>query len=259
MQKSCALCNGEIGFFTSKTEIADGYICKKCLKKAGIDDYDTAYSFTSNQAREMLDRRIPLVKKFKVTKKYSDRLQIDEKNKAFKVQGQIFEYSDLLDFQLLEDGQTIAIDKIGLAKTAVGGLLFGGVGAFIGAVTGPKLLSGVCNSMELKIILRNTYTNEVTIPFIIEKTRKRSDEYKIAQEVVQSCITALMIIDDYNKQQEKSTTLDSSLNININTSVNSNSTTTSGADEIVKYKTLLDAGIITQEEFEAKKKQILET
>ena len=32
---------------------------------------------------------------------------------------------------------------------------------------------------------------------------------------------------------------------------------TSGADEIMKYKNLLDQGIITQEEFDAKKKQIL--
>ena len=32
---------------------------------------------------------------------------------------------------------------------------------------------------------------------------------------------------------------------------------TSGADEIMKYKQLLDQGIITPEEFEAKKKQIL--
>lgn len=32
---------------------------------------------------------------------------------------------------------------------------------------------------------------------------------------------------------------------------------TSTSDELVKYKELLDAGIITQEEFEAKKKQIL--
>ena len=33
--------------------------------------------------------------------------------------------------------------------------------------------------------------------------------------------------------------------------------TFSSADEIMKYKTLLDAGVITQEEFEMKKKQIL--
>jgi predicted Zn-dependent peptidase len=32
---------------------------------------------------------------------------------------------------------------------------------------------------------------------------------------------------------------------------------TSSADELKKYKDLLDQGIITQEEFDAKKKQIL--
>ena len=32
---------------------------------------------------------------------------------------------------------------------------------------------------------------------------------------------------------------------------------TSAADEIVKFKALLDAGVITQEEFDMKKKQLL--
>lgn len=31
----------------------------------------------------------------------------------------------------------------------------------------------------------------------------------------------------------------------------------SAADEIIKFKQLLDAGILTQEEFDAKKKQLL--
>lgn len=31
----------------------------------------------------------------------------------------------------------------------------------------------------------------------------------------------------------------------------------SGADEILKYKKLLDDGILTQDEFDAKKKQLL--
>ena len=34
-------------------------------------------------------------------------------------------------------------------------------------------------------------------------------------------------------------------------------TTTSNADELKKYKELLDEGIISQEEFDAKKKQLL--
>lgn len=259
MAKVCAVCSSEIGFFTSKTEIANGYVCKKCLKKAGIDDFENAYSFTCNTAREMLDRRIPLLKAFKATKKYAPCLQVDEKHKTFKIEGQMFEYADLLDFQLFEDGQAIAIDKIGLGEAAVGGLLFGGVGALVGAVAGTKIFAGACNSMELRVIFRNSYINTITVPFIIERTRKKSDEYKIAQKDAQSCITALTIIADYNKRQEQP--IISNVNVNVNATANSNSntnnTTVSGADEIIKYKTLLDAGIITQEEFEAKKKQIL--
>ena len=38
---------------------------------------------------------------------------------------------------------------------------------------------------------------------------------------------------------------------------NPSSSSTSAADEIAKYKKLADDGIITQEEFEAKKKQLL--
>ena len=38
---------------------------------------------------------------------------------------------------------------------------------------------------------------------------------------------------------------------------NSNSSSTSTADEILKLKELLDAGILTEEEFSAKKKQVL--
>ena len=39
--------------------------------------------------------------------------------------------------------------------------------------------------------------------------------------------------------------------------IKSNSTNTSSADELKKYKDLLDSGVISQEEFETKKKQIL--
>ncbi len=40
--------------------------------------------------------------------------------------------------------------------------------------------------------------------------------------------------------------------------IKSNSTNTSSADELKKYKELLDSGVISQEEFEAKKKQLLD-
>ncbi len=47
------------------------------------------------------------------------------------------------------------------------------------------------------------------------------------------------------------------LNIKVASNTDSSSENVSGADEILKYKQLLDQGIITQEEFDAKKEQIL--
>ena len=259
MAKVCAACNNKIGLFRSKTKISNGYVCKKCLKKAGIANFENSYSFTCNTAREMIDRRIPLVKSFKATRKYGTILQVDEKNKAFKIRGQLFEYSNLLDYELLEDGQALAIDKIGIGEAAVGGLLLGGVGALVGAVAGTKILAGVCNSMELHLTFRNAHINTIVIPFIAERTSKKSDEYKIAQKNAQSCITALKIIADHNTFQKQP--VNANVNVNVNTTITANNepnnANLSGADEIIKYKTLLDSGIITKKEFEAKKKQIL--
>ena len=50
-------------------------------------------------------------------------------------------------------------------------------------------------------------------------------------------------------------------NINVNVAsggdIKTNETSTSVADELIKYKNLLDAGAITQEEFDRKKAQLL--
>ena len=110
----------------------------------------------------MIASRTPLVQTFSPTKKIGSYLQIDDTHKAFKAGGSIFEFSNLLNFELLEDGETIT--KGGLGRAIAGGLLFGGVGAIVGGVTGGKKSKGVCNSMRLKITLRNCHCSMVYIP-----------------------------------------------------------------------------------------------
>lgn len=57
------------------------------------------------------------------------------------------------------------------------------------------------------------------------------------------------------------TTQPAAQNINVNVAsggdVKANGTSTSMADELIKYKNLLDTGAITQEEFDKKKAQLL--
>ena len=239
-KKICVVCGRELGLFSSKQTISDGVVCSDCLKQAGISSLPNAQAFNTVSLKELLDRRAPLVRSFAPTKKIGNYLAVDETNKSFKIGADIFEYANLLSFELLEDGQTIT--KGGLGRAVAGGLLFGGVGAIVGGVTGGKKSKGICNSMKLRVTLRNAHTDNTYITFIFAETKTSSFTYRSAKDSAQSCISALEIIADQNQSAEAKLA---------SQSVNSE------ADEILKFKQLLDAGVITQEEFDAKKKQLL--
>ena len=121
--------------------------------------------------------------------------------------------------------------------------MFGGVGAIVGGVTGGKKSKGICTSMRLKITLRNCHCSMVYIPLIMTETKTKGFVYKAAQASVQECLSALQIIADSYQSEVASQT--------------ANQSNASAADEIVKFKQLLDADIITQDEFDAKKQQLL--
>ena len=243
-KKICVICGSELGLLSSKVAISDGVVCSNCLKNAGINGFNglsNGQSFSTASLKELFNQRIPIVNSFSPTKTVNIYMEIDDTHKSFKIGGNIFEFSNLLSFELLEDGHSIS--KGGLGRAVAGGLLFGGVGAIVGGVTGGKKAKGVCNSMKLKVTLRNAYTDNIYVNFITSETKTSSFEYKQAQKNAQDCISALEIIADQNQNTV----------LNETTMQPNNSS----ADEIIKFKQLLDAGVITQEEFDAKKKQLL--
>ena len=83
----------------------------------------------------------------------------------------------------------------------------------------------------------------IEIEFIDTLTKKDTDEYEEAVEQAQEVITILKIILENNKNQSK---------INSTQEPKTNS-----VQELREYKQLLDDGIITEEEFNLKKKEIL--
>ena len=185
----CAICSKELGLFSGKVKVSDGAICIKCLSSAGISNLSNALSYNQQSIKELITVRQTLVNNFHKTKSVGTYIQVDESNKAFKIGKDIFAYDNLLSFELLEDGQSIA--KGGLGRAVVGGLLFGGVGAIVGGVTGGKKTKGICNSMKLRISLKNAHTDIVYINFITAETKTKSALYKVAQDNAQRCITAL--------------------------------------------------------------------
>ena len=241
-KKLCVMCGKELGALSSKEVISDGVVCSKCLKKAGISTLSNGQAFNTASLKNFLDRHAAIVKSFSPTKKISIYLAVDENNKSFKIDGDIFEYDNLLSFELLEDGHTVT--KGGLGRAVAGGLLFGGVGAVVGGVTGGKKSKGVCNSMQLRVTLRNAHIDTAYITIIRSEIKTNSSMYKTAQNYAQSCISALENIADQVKSSAEAAQHEAPRNV-------------SAADEIVKFKQLLDNGIISQEEFDAKKKQLL--
>lgn len=238
-KRKCVICGKEVGMLTAKTEIYDGVICAKCLRAEGMTELSNPRAYNTYSMRVLINKRAALVSRFRVTKTVGS-LNIDENNKLFRVGGDLFEYDNLLSFELLENGETIT--KGGIGRAVAGGLLFGGVGATVGALTGPKRSRGVCTSMKMRLTLKNAHIDTVYIPFVTREVKTGSFVYKAAQKTAQQCISALQIILDVNQAANQASAASGAI---------------SAADEIVKFKQLMDAGVITAAEFEAKKKQLL--
>lgn len=187
---------------------------------------------------------------FNITKKIGNYLFIDENNKKWTVPQGLFKktvnpqlihsYTDILNYELIEDGDIVS--KGGIGRALVGGTLFGGVGAVVGGVTGRKN-NEVCRLLQIKITLNNLNNPVEYITLIQGSFPKNSFTYNTAFNMAQQIMSVLQIICDNNKDTSTEEQNDNNLSNNI--------------EEIKKFKQLLDEGIITQQEFEIKKKELL--
>ena len=124
---------------------------------------------------------------------------VDDINKKFAVgvggktgQVKIYNYNDLGEFELNEDGNSIVKGK-GLA-TAVGGLTFGVLGAMIGA-SGKRKNQNTCTSLVVRIRVNDLDNPEVMIPFITTETKKDNSLYKYALSEANNLIATLNYIE----------------------------------------------------------------
>lgn len=182
---------------------------------------------------------------FHATKKVGSYIELDEEHRLWLIPDGVFggkknpaihSYSEIVSFELLEDGGSVASGGVG--RAIAGGLLFGGVGAIVGATT--RKSKAVVNRLQIKITLNNLKNPTQYINLISTPTKTDSMMYKGSYETAQEILSILSVITNGK-----------------NADVITEDNNTSSADEIRKYKQLLDEGAISQEEFDAKKKQIL--
>lgn len=247
-------------------EIANGSkFCTSCgkLTSAGgsswMNKLTKATSFVASASKPVntaVQRPAPVT--FKATKKLGRHLEVDERNKMFKVDSGKYRYENLLSYELMEDGDVVT--KGGLGSAVAGGLLFGGVGAIVGGVAGHKS-KNICSSLKICITLKNCSTSTVYIPFITSETKINSEYYRRKKKEAQECLSVLAIIADQNAtaQQEQIVAAQEAQNKLAKQAyaATTQQETVSVADEIAKFKKLLDAGVLTQEEFNEQKKRLL--
>ena len=190
--------------------------------------------------------------------------EFDDNSKQCRFYGtwgnsEFYPYSSIVAFELLENGESKVSG--GLGRALVGGVLFGGVGAVVGGITGTKTSRGICKSLKIKVTVNNMSNPAVYLTFVDVSSgiETSSSKFKRAFSLANECLSVLQLICDIQNQ----TTLPEPAQIPElpQLPVTTNNTSTPAmilsADEIRKLKGLLDSGVITNEEFTAAKKSLL--
>ena len=258
--EDCPICGAPTNaFLKSPAKYNDRNICYGCYQI--LEDNGVSLSSFKKYSLEELQGIVNAYKKnkeehlaevsaFQVTKRIGNYIHFDDNNKKFAIPQlsangdvkdlKIYSYDGILDYELLEDGNSIS--KGGVGRAIVGGALFGGAGAIVGASTGHQYKK-TCSLLQIKITMNNMDSPTVYVNFIDFEIRKDSSTYKRLFAQAQETMSLLNII----AQSKQSNSDDIAVQQN----------NFSAADEILKFKQLLDSGIISQEEFDAKKKQLL--
>ncbi|WP_390404219.1 SHOCT domain-containing protein [Lacticaseibacillus jixiensis] len=161
-----------------------------------------------------------------------------------------FAYDDLLSYKVVEDGDTISkTTDNGVGRAIGGGLVFGPVGALVGVLTKKSKTKSksFVTDLHIDVTLKNHEKPLYKITLIGSKTKPGmilNASRKSATEIAAFFDT---IIAD-NQASEVSGPTASSTDAPAEQST---------ADQLRDLKALLDEGIINQDDFDAKKKQIL--
>ena len=162
-------------------------------------------------------------------------IKVDDKRKIFKLAGRLIPYADLVGFELLEDGKTITEGGIDIGRAAMGGAFFGTAGASFGGFSKVKKEDKeICTNMQILVMLRNQKYGTMTIPFIFMKTDKSKAAYSLAKTNAKATLSGLNYI----------------LEISADRAISS-------FDNLKKLKELFDLGILTEDEYDNRKKDIL--
>lgn len=109
-----------------------------------------------------------------------------------------FQFNELLECSILEDGATVQSGGVG--RAVVGGVLAGGVGAVVGATT--RKSTAVTRNLSVRVVTSKLNSPLLTIPIITAETKRNSLEYREKMDFAQRVYATITSI--IYKNQSKS-------------------------------------------------------
>jgi hypothetical protein len=152
-----------------------------------------------------------------------------------------YDFNNVVDCEIIEDNSTIM--KGGVGRAVVGGVLAGGVGAIVGAST--RSSSDIVRMLEVKIVLDDIVEPVLTMKLILSETERDTITYREALSFAHETHAAMVSMISSSKKDEVS---------KVNVVEGIEETATGKIKELAKLK---DEGILTEEEFTAKKTELL--
>ena len=231
----CPICGGSMGFGT-KMKVRDGVICPFCTR------ITPAYSTLSiAEIKDLLEKNHARFSIFQQTNELknfnSAEIVIDDNHKWFFVNKKqkcdpvVYAFDEVEGYNFENvGGKTVTKSKGGISRAVVGGLVAGPVGAVVGAGTSKHETETVGGILCLNIAVRTLSGKQIVKVY---KPPRGLDAF------LNQCMAG---------KQEKAKE---------EVSNDRKQPILSSADELLKWKELLEQGIITQEEFDVKKKQLL--
>lgn len=183
----------------------------------------------------------------------SKHVQIDEDNRLFRFidrkrgsfnESPQYAFEDLKSYELLTNNESQVKGGVSLGGALSGGLWLGEAGMLMGGLSGSKKGVNKITSMEIYVRV-NEKPDPKKRDFRSIRIFKNSYGYKPTEQGFKSLKNDAendLALFDRIVELTTPKKIDPSLSI---------------PDEIHKYKELLDEGILTQEEFDAKKKELL--
>lgn len=243
----CPLCGSKYSFANSKFSINSGEnICTKCvilisgllkndqqkLKSKSLNEIRKLYTFEQEQAIQSKDD-------FNPSRAVANTIEVDEGKRKLRPVGDYYKrdivsIDSIKSFEIIQNGQSISSGSLG--RAVVGGVLFGGAGAVVGALTGRKSKTKI-TELRIKLTIDDINNSVFYIPILAKEVYSDTADYHVAAQAAEEVISTIDIMLSKNQAPEGQTS--------------------SAADEIRKYKELMDDGIISIEEFEVKKKELL--